>query len=166
MAKGRRPSSTESKIARGNPGKRKIAPVTEIGGKDDIQPPFGLGKEALKLWKREVPAMVEAGVLDRCDTFILGQFFEAWAIANDCVKQLANDTDGLVIHNYNNMSGERKLSPHPASKILQQAQATMRQIGVEYGLTPAARAKLSSDNPQQARVQFDLDSPFELKRVK
>lgn len=166
MAKGRRPSSTESKIARGNPGKRAITPVKEIAGKDKVSKPVGMSAAAAVLWDKEVPVMVDAGLLDGCDAFILGQFFEAWAIANACIKELENDSDGIVIHNYNNTSGERKLSPHPATKILSQAQSTMRQIGVEYGLTPAARAKLSSSNPGEAKISFDLDKPFSLKAVK
>lgn len=165
MAKGRRPKPTEQKILEGNPGKRRIEPTATVGGKGEIVKPFGLSEEASKLWDLQVPMMSASGLLDRADAVILGQFFEFWNVCNLCSAALAKDRDGVVIDQWRDSTGERVVTANAIIGQWRKAADAMRMIGVEYGLTPAARAKLSTSNPQDAPMFDDLDSPFKLRAV-
>jgi P27 family predicted phage terminase small subunit len=168
MAKGRRPKPTEQKILEGNPGKRRVEPTASIGGKGEICKPFGLSEAASKLWDLQVPMMSEAGLLDRADSVMLGQFFEFWNVCNMCSKIVAGYKDpdvGIVLDQYSDLTGDRNIKANPILSQWRKAADAMRMIGVEYGLTPAARAKLSITKPQDAPMFDDLDSPFKLRAV-
>jgi len=96
---------------------------------------------------------------------MLGQFFEFWNVCNLCSAALAGDSDGIILDQYSNLTGERNIKANPILSQWRKAADAMRMIGVEYGLTPAARAKLSITKPQDAPMFDDLDSPFKLRAV-
>lgn len=165
MSKGRKPKSVERKIMEGNPGKRSLPAVTSVGGKGEIEKPSYLTKGASKYWDLYVPMMVESGLLDRCDVMLLAQFFEAMNMSVMCAELLQNDTDGVVIDQYNNMSGERSVKANPILSQWSKAVTVMKNIGSLYGLSPSDRARFSTINPAD-NTMIDADIGVPLRIIK
>lgn len=148
MAKGRKPKPVEVKRREGNPGKRALPDVVLVGGRGEPDKPPGLSGVADALWDLEVPKMAHAGLLDRIDGPMLGQYFEAWAVCIGAARELYGDENssdfltGPVIWQPNDSSGEMTPKKHPGVTALKDGQTMMRQIATEFGFTPSSRASL------------------------
>ena len=155
MGKGRPPKPVAQKLLEGNPGGRPLPKVIVMGGVGVPDKPATLSALAGALWDREVPKMVDAGLLDRIDGLLLGQYFEAAALAAVAVRNMSND-DGVVeplLLVPNNFTGEMGLKKSPGVAVWKDAVATMRQLAAEFGLTPSARARLGVLSAQGGEAQ-------------
>lgn len=164
MTRGRKPKPVEVKRREGNPGKRPLPDPLLIGGRGVPEQPLGLSPPAAVLWNSEVPKMARAGLLDLVDGPILGQFFEAWAVAIASMREMyaIGDEDrsefdkGPVIYTPNNFDGRLVAKKHPAVTAWKDAVATMNRIAAEHGLTPSARTRIGMNTPGRP-VEDDPD---------
>lgn len=154
MAKGRPRKPVEQKRAEGTARSDRDAAPLLVGGRGEPTKPPGLLPAADAMWDEHVPLMSESGLLDRCDGMILGSYFNALAMADAAVKEM----DGEVTY----LSVSEKSSnvvKHPAFGAWKDATATALRIASEYGLTPAARAKLGAGGAPSRPVEAAPGAP-------
>jgi P27 family predicted phage terminase small subunit len=136
MRPGPKPEPTRLKIARGNPGRRKLnhqeptpEPLT------DFKAPAWLNREAKREWKRVVAELGPLGVLTVLDVSALCANCVAWSemrAAEDIIQR-----DGVVITDQYG-----KQMKHPAVAVKNAALTAMLRWGAELGLTPSSRTRL------------------------
>jgi len=138
---GRTPKPTAIKKLQGNPGKRKL-PKNEPQPERQIPAmPWGMGEEFKKFWKQIVPQLDQLGVLTALDGPALTMMAIHYAMARDAAKtirqegQQAEDENGA-------------LRKHPLNQVLRDNSNAFRQWAVQFGLTPAARARLQITEPE------------------
>lgn len=165
MAKGRKPKSVERKILEGNPGKRVLPAVTSVGGKGEITKPWYLSEGAGLLWDEFVPVLNASGLLDRADSLLLAQFFEAMSMSITAVEQLSKA--GIVQSSFSANTGDEVLKAHPAVGVWKKAVETMDKIGSKFGLSPSDRARFSvASGGESGFVDPDFGEPVSLQLLK
>jgi P27 family predicted phage terminase small subunit len=108
------------------------------------------------MWDVEVPKMSDAGLLDRIDGLMLGQYFQAWAICVVALRGMTDDDSGEVdplVFEPNDFTGEMKVKKHPGMTAWKDAVGVMTRIATEFGLTPSARARLGILSAQGGGVE-------------
>jgi P27 family predicted phage terminase small subunit len=135
MGRARKPAAL--KILDGNPGKRPI--------KDEPKPvpiapdcPIWLPQFAQEEWQRVYRQLEQLGLLTQVD----GTAFEAYCMAYGQWKEshLILREKGLTFMTPNGYEQQR-----PEVAIANNAAKIMRGFMIEFGLTPAARARMGTD---------------------
>src|SRR3569623_481106 len=152
---GRRPKPTNLRIIEGNPGKRalnKTEPKLPVAVPEC---PAILSERARGAWDSISPELIKMGVLTTADGMALTGLCEAyadWLDAIDAIKR-----DGLT-YETTNQQGETLIKANPAVAMKSNAVRRIRAWLIEFGLTPAARSKLSgkgADKPEAPGDAFD-----------
>lgn len=153
MTKGRKPTPTVLKLLRGNPGKRPIN-----GNEPKPSPrapgmPTWLANEARAEWRRVVPELDRLGLLARVDRGTLAAYCETWATFVAAQREVhehglvilkkvmeAETDDGMLII-------YQQPAKNPAVLIARDAAAQIRAFCSEFGLSPSARTRLETPEP-------------------
>lgn len=164
MPRGRRPLPPAVKKLRGNPGKRKIVPDrampmkgTATPGPNDVAalptppPPATLGPIGKAEWKRIAAEMVRLGTLRELDRTAFELRCQAYERRERARKQLGAK---LV---YETPTGA--IRPHPLVKIIEAADKQIRSFDIEFGLTPASRARVAHVTGEQRQAALPLPEP-------
>lgn len=136
------------KIARGNPGKRKLPkPVDAPSGAPDC--PAWLPLPGIEEWKRLIPLMQGMGILSKVDLGVLASYCLAWGelvIAEQCVQK-----EGRTI-----TAGNGAMTRHPQCTTIAQSIQQLRSLASELGLSPTARTRLgaSGEKPPDALAEL------------
>lgn len=160
MPRGRRPLPPSVKKLRGNPGKRKIKPDTappmkgtatlterDVAALPVPPPPSYFSQIAAQEWNRLAKLMVNQGTLRELDRTA----FEARCLAYERLIKARKQSRGALTYKAPNGT----IRPHPLVKVMEQAERAIRQFDVEYGMTPASRAKVAhvtGDAPRQREL--------------
>jgi P27 family predicted phage terminase small subunit len=145
---GRRPTPTATKILQGNPGKRKINHrEPQPGGIPKC--PSHLNATAKREWRRISAELISLGLLTEVDRAALASYCAAYSTFVDAELNLAKF--GLVIKSPK--SGMPIANPFLG--VRNRALDLIRQFSIEFGLTPAARTRLSVDPATQAADPFE-----------
>jgi len=154
MPRGRRPLPTEVKKLRGNPGKRKL-PKDEPKPKiSDPIMPAGLSELAEKEWNDILPILREMKVLTEADGKALAAYchnFSRWMQAETELARLGIIVEEAIMGGpveHREVVGY-KYKRNPANSISNDAQKLMKSFLIEFGLTPASRAKLRIEKPSE-----------------
>lgn len=145
-----RPKPTALKKLQGNPGGYPLndaEPTPDIGAPEM---PKGLRTAAKREWHIIVRELLQLGVLTVVDGKALAMYCDAYAdwqeAQRDCVKHgLVLDSPVLDEENKPIMVGGQALTVrkvNPAFTVKSAAQKTLKSFLIEFGLTPASRAKL------------------------
>jgi len=137
MGKPKKPSAL--KALEGNReklGRDRI--TTDPRGKGRPRPPPGMEGEALGLW-RDVVSSLPDELLSRADEAALEAFARAWCTYREADRGIQGN--GLLIAT---ASGDRE---NPLLRIRDRAVDHMHKLGGVLGLSPVARARLSSRDP-------------------
>ena len=140
---GRRPVPTKLKMLRGNPGRR---PLNDWEPEPEVKlpkPPEHLSDEAKREWRRAGKLLFAIGLMSALDRAALAGYCTAyarWVEAEEALK-----TYGVVVKS---PSGFPIQSPYLA--IANKALEQMRGFLVEFGMTPASRARVHAEPPRQA----------------
>jgi len=144
--RGRRPMPTVLKLIRGNPDKQKLPQgEAEPAAPDEIPPPPSfLSGYAEEEWRRLAGELYYLKLLTRIDVNLLAaycQAFKRWREAEEALLELGSSLPlkGLMMR-YRN-GGE--LMRNPLVAISQHACADMVRYAAEFGLSPAARARIA-----------------------
>lgn len=130
--RGRKPKPTALKILEGNPGHRPIQKEPDFGV-SLLKPVKGLSKEAKKEWRRVAKILHSAGITTQADLTAMRMYissFEKWVTAKEKAKIETLTTD----------KGYEYANPYIA--IERQYFKQLKEILVEFGLTPSSRARL------------------------
>ena len=138
---GATPKPTALKILEGNPGKR---PINDNEPRPTpVAPPMprGLLPEAQRFWKAIAPKLEALGVLTAIDGPSFRAMATHYAIMIEAEKKVKED--GLFLPDKSN-GGYKK---NAAVTMVINHSAAYRRYAAEFGMTPAARTKLSVPDP-------------------
>lgn len=111
--------------------------------------PAELTGAARKEWGRIAKQLDELGLLTQVDRTALAAYcvaYSHWLAANEMLQKPVKEGGGMVVYSAN---GYPSVSPHWTAS--QQASKQMLMYLREFGMTPAARSRLSV--PQTEKVQ-------------
>ena len=133
---------------RGNPGKHgsiDSKAAGEVHAEVALPPaPSYLLPLAKKEWKRVGKELKENGLVSRLDIQMLAAYCQSYAKWREVEEQLAKlGPDAYMVETPNGF-----LQPNPLLRTCGQLQEQMRKFAIEFGLTPAARARV---RPSQAK---------------
>ncbi|MGF6607065.1 P27 family predicted phage terminase small subunit [Paraburkholderia sp. WSM4175] len=142
---GRKRVPTALKLIRGNPGRRPVNTNEPKPAKTPPPAPAHLDARARAEWDRLVPELFAAGLLTSIDGAALAAYcnaFSRWAEAEEALaKMRARDelTSALMIKT---KSGNAIQNPLVGTS--NRAMLLMCRFAAEFGMTPAARARLAA----------------------
>jgi len=133
------PKPTRLKLVEGNPGGRDLThrlkhePMPPVGAKM----PAGMSELAAAQWRVVAPKLTASRILTEVDAEALAAYCEVFARWRYC-------TDAIAKHGpmVKTASGGVKLSPMWIA--MTQSTAEMRRFLVEFGMTPAGRARVDA----------------------
>ena len=139
---GRKPTPTNLKVLRGNPGKR---PLNKAEPKAQVvipTPPRELPERARKEWRRLAKTLHAAGLiteLDRLAFAALVQSYTRWIEAQEGLAKT-----GMLIRGKDGI-------PHlnPLLRVSRDAQAEYTRMLTEFGLTPSSRSRMHVESPAE-----------------
>ena len=148
--RGRKPKPTHLKVVTGNPGKRQLnehepKPVPEIPA-----PPPHLCDEAKVEWGRVCDQLYRLKLLSEIDRTSLAGYCQAygrWVQAERALARMAESdgvTKGLLVKTRNGNAIQ-----NPLVGTANKAMADMMRYAAEFGMTPSARSRLSTDGEDQ-----------------
>lgn len=127
--RGPQPKPTALKILHGNPGRHPINKAEPKYAADAVQPPPGLGFDALQVWHRLAPLLIEQGILNNSHVYTFAGMCSAAA-------QVMLGEQGII----------------PASEYYQ-ALDKLIKYSAHFGLTPSSAASIKS--PVQEGDELD-----------
>jgi P27 family predicted phage terminase small subunit len=114
----------------------QAAAAPEKGSKRLPEPPDELTRHATALWGRLVPRLVELEMVEDIDATALAVLCECYATWNEARQALADEGPTYE-------APESKLRKrNPAAAVASQAGKDLLALLTQFGLTPAARARL------------------------
>lgn len=131
--------------------------------------PEWLDERAQLEWRRIVDILDEAGVLASSDMGLLADYCSAHSLAVRAT--IAYQEDGLMQEKkFEKMMKDPKVGNsahlsvgklHPMIKVAQEARQQAMRLGIEFGLSPAARSRISVDDSQRmSKPKNDKDADF------
>lgn len=159
---GRKPTPTVLKLLQGNPGKRPLKldefrPAVEIP-----KPPAHVreNKEAIKEWRRVTADLARYGLISQVDRAALVFYVVNWARhceAEEMIKKAAEASggSGLFVKTPN---GYPVQSPWVA--VSNKSMELCRVFLAEFGMTPAARTRVTPSTPQMNLPGIDAKEGF------
>jgi P27 family predicted phage terminase small subunit len=138
---GRPPKPTAIKAAEGNRGRRPLN-KRELATSPEIpRPPKWLDSFARAEWKRLAPVLFELGVIRPADQTMLASLCTAIGTLVAARRQL----DSLPEEARLLVKSKSGVRINPLVFLVKQQIELVHRIGAEFGLTPAARARLLTD---------------------
>ena len=115
---------------------------------DKVKPPSWLSKQAKKVFREIVQDLADTKLLTNVDVHTLALWCDAYVDYINCTKII--EQEGLMVE-YTNKAAETNKVAHPLMTKKKQLAEQMRALASEFGLTPAARAKLAipKDPPKE-----------------
>ena len=144
--RGRKPSPTQLKLVRGNPGKRPIRAAGEPKpGHTLPEAPVHLSARAKAAWDQIAPILSGMGVLTEADAVALELLCEAYADYSEAREELR--AFGSNYYETTTQTGATMRRLHPAVSVMQEADRRIRNWLVEFGQTPSARSRIQITVP-------------------
>lgn len=140
MRRGPKPAPAAVKVAKGNPGKRRIGadPVADLAATGGVAPPEWLKKDGLRVWNRLAPNVTRLKLLTPVDAESFARYCRN--LARWLKMQEVLDKDGEV---YESESAHGKLKrAHPAFLIADRLGRLLEAQESSFGLNPAERQRI------------------------
>ncbi len=141
--RGRKPTPTAIKKARGNPGRRPINKREPKPRRKLPRAPFILSDVAREHWRKLAPILYDMGVLTVADLDMLAAYCEAYARRQHALEMVAKSEQVIKTASGN-------LIQNPFLGIANHAMDQMLKIAAEFGMTPSSRSRLVSGAAQSA----------------
>lgn len=136
--RGRKPIPTRLKLLSGNPGKRPIqAEPTPAPGPLPEAPAF-LDPYGLEEWTRLAFGLHGLGLLSDLDVAVLAAYCTAYSLWRQGVEELVRRSGDTLLRGV----GGGVAANAELTRIVRQQGELMLRFASEFGLTPAARARL------------------------
>jgi P27 family predicted phage terminase small subunit len=157
-SRGRRPKPTAVKELAGNPGHRPLNTSEPKPRASRARTPNGLGHEGGRFWRKYAPALAALGVLTEVDEPALRMAAEHYELALRAARELRQGVlipapDGAseqtVLTGLLIKDADDNLRKNPLLQVLRDQSAALRSYLTEFGMTPAARAKLHVQEEEQ-----------------
>lgn len=134
--RGRKPKPTALKLLEGNPGKRKLNPREAKPKAVAPTRPAHVQGVARREWCRIVRELKALGLVTKIDRAALAAYCVAygrWVEAEDQIRE-----HGMVI-----VGSKGSLVRSPYLMIANKAMEQMRQLLIEFGMTPSSRSRVT-----------------------
>jgi P27 family predicted phage terminase small subunit len=144
--RGRKPKPTHLKLVTGNPGKRQLNRTEPRPDLSIPAPPPHLSDEAKVEWGRVCDQLYRLKLLSEIDRAPLAAYCQAygrWVQAERALAKMAESdgvTKGLLVKTRNGNAIQ-----NPLVGTANKAMADMMRYAAEFGMTPSARSRLSTD---------------------
>lgn len=150
-------------MAGGTPGMRKPSRPTALKllageqnskiNHDEPQPEEGIPQcpsedlRTRKVWDYTVKQLSRMRVLTMADRDVLFAYVQAVAMHQEASEVISREGTMIMVR------GLGAAAPHPAIGVQQKASTIIKALGVEFGLTPAARSriKVGDQKPEQTQ---------------
>lgn len=142
-----RNTPTELKILAGNPGKRPLNKNEPKPAVSIPDPPETLKPKAREKYYEIAPLLMKMGVFTNVDGLGLCMMVEAYVDYLDA--RAALDEAGGWYYQVITKEGAVMWRLHPAAGVVQDCDRRIRAWLIEYGKTPAARARLKVESGHQ-----------------
>ena len=139
-ASGRKPNPSVLKLVTNNPGKRPLNKKEPKPKKaDPFAPPKFLKGEALALWRRKAPGLIQIGLLTEADVELFSVYCETWElyqIAKEDLYKLVRKHGGnaMVMKTHNKV-----LIQNPLVGVVNKYAEQLKKLSSEFGFTPSSR---------------------------
>lgn len=156
MTRGRKPKPAHLKLVEGNPGKRALKQEPQPSRGELPEPPEFLTTDAKAEWRRVSTELFHMGLLTKVDVQPLAAYCQAfgrWMAAERAIAKMAEKdslTAGLMIKTSNGNAIQ-----NPLVGTSNKAASDMVRYASEFGLTPAARARLAIGPIEAPKSKFD-----------
>ena len=137
--RGRKPKPTAVKVLEGNPGKRSLNTGEPKPEKKAPRCPAWLEDEAKKEWKRMAKQLEHLGILTEIDMAAFAGYCQAYA-------RMERSRGIHHTARCNREDSERLLAAGTQVSIAQTYLKIMNKFCEQFGLTPSARSRISTDN--------------------
>lgn len=131
------------KVVRGNPGKRPLNKKEPKPLRAQPEPPPHLTTYARKAWDYYAPKLFKMGVLTEADVIALERLAE-------CYSEVRTLADVIEVEGHTfettSMTGDTIIRRRPEAAQLADADKRLRAYLVEFGLTPAARSRVTAQD--------------------
>ena len=154
--RGPRPEPTILKIAKGNPGKRRLNESEPKPAADAIQPPDWVTGKSLEKWQEVVPKLIGMGVMTNADIDTIARYCTMYEQYVKYLEQVRRGLDVLVIRD--DKGKVKYMQSTPAATMMTKLAASMLRIEQEFGLTPSARTGIATT--QTDKPHDDLEAFF------
>ena len=154
---GRRPTPTALKLVKGNPGKRAINKKEPKPRAKAPTCPAHLSVKAKAVWRKLCTLLGKMGVMTEADGLALERLCDCYADILACRELIERDgrTYTTIDQNSNTL-----IKNNPAVNQLRAADAQFKSYLVEFGLTPAARSKVTVELPDGDKKKDPLAGYF------
>lgn len=155
MTQGRKSKPTALKELEGNPGKRSLNKAEPKPKTDMPSCPRHLNKLARAEWHRITPQLEKLGLLSQIDRAALAAYCQAygrWVEVERKLKELSTMSVDKMPYLYKTMNGN--LIINPLLSIANKCMEQMHKFLIEFGMTPAARTRIST-TPYQKEDPLD-----------
>jgi P27 family predicted phage terminase small subunit len=149
---GRPPKPTAVRAAEGNPGKRKLNRAELRQAVVAPKMPKKLSDEAKADWRRLARLFLERGIIRPEDQDQLANLCEAIATLREARSALAD----MPVKQRLMLKVGQGFQANPLLYIIRDQVRMINRIGAEFGLSPAARTRLTFD--EQASDADDLEA--------
>lgn len=149
-ARGQKPKPTALKQLAGNAGKRPmnesepVAPVLM-----DLKPPSFLNKYGKAEWKRIVPELLKLNLLGTIDRTALAGYCNAYGTWEDANRELRKPGQGMITYTEKGYPIQ-----NPLLNVINKQSEIMKGYLVEFGMTPAARSRVTTPEGGEADDEF------------
>ena len=147
------PKPTALKVLEGNPGKQKLNKSEPMPPAMNAvpKPPARLLKEAKAEWKRLAPTLVSLGLLTEADITAFAELCQNYGYYLITDKKILDLGDAGITAMQKTPSGY--VQQHPLLSLRRQYYEQWRKGLADFGLTPASRARLTTnDTPGSSGV--------------
>ncbi|WP_127506259.1 phage terminase small subunit P27 family [Paenibacillus humicus] len=143
-SRGPRPKPTELKVLEGT-YRNDRAPVNEPKPSAPNQlpkaPPY-FNATARKEWNRIGPELMRLGLLTIADMTLFEAYCLSYSRHAEATKSLKKA--GTMFHEYTNKAGATNFVQRPEIAVIQKEAAVIKMLCAEFGLSPAARARMEA----------------------
>lgn len=154
---GRRPTPTALKLVTGNAGKRAINKREPKPRTKAPTCPAHLDAKSKLVWKKLSTLLRGMGVLTEADGLALERLVDCYADILACKELIERDKRTYKTVDQN---GNTLIKNNPAVNQLRAADAQFKSYLVEFGLTPAARTKVTVELPDGDKKEDPLAGYF------
>jgi P27 family predicted phage terminase small subunit len=145
------------KLLRGNPGKQRIHDGMRPEQSANVpDPPSFIVGYASDEWWSVATELHRLGVLSKIDLVPLAAYCQSYAVWREATELLASmQADPMKGYVIRNMTGG--FTENPLLYTARKAATDMMKFASEFGLTPAARSRISSgvNGDEQTASKFD-----------
>lgn len=136
MTRGRKPDPAAVQLAKGNPGKRKIIerPSAELAPAH-LQPPKGLSRDAIALWREILPEALRMNFIKATDRAAFARYCQTLARYWEAEKSIGKKSVNLV----KTVSGDMMPRINPWVVIRDRLELRLLALEDRLGFSPMAR---------------------------